>query len=1463
MGIVWLAHDEELERNVALKFLPDLLIQDAAVLSNLKHETRRCLELTHKNIVRIYDFVHDERSGCISMEYIDGDTLSKLRCDKERKVFEAAELTDWMLKLCDALDYAHNYAHIIHRDLKPANLMVNQRGELKVSDFGIARSLGDSMSVITMAGGRSGTLAYMSPQQLEGERGTHLDDIYSLGATVYELLTSKPPFYVGNIDRQIREKIPPSMTERRKEFEIEGGPIPALWEEWVAACLAKDPARRPQSALEIARRLQLAPTRAGAAGFVSGKRSNRAVLVGAGIGALLLLMLGGWYLTRQWSKPIAAAAKTALTSTAPTIPEKSIAVLPFENLSEEKANAYFAEGIQNEILTRLATVRDLKVISRTSTAKYQSKPDNLKTVAQELGVSTILEGAVQKVGDKVRVTVQLIDARADTHLWAKSYDRDFKDVFGVESEVSQEIAEALQANLSPSESHALASAGTRNAEAYDLFLRGEYEFHQAERSPTAEAYDRADAFYRQALARDPNFAEAAAELARSRLSRHWEVSPLASAELEEVKSLIDRALALAPNSPEAHFALGLFFYFGHRQYEMALAEFNRTLELQPNNALARQYRAYVYRRRGEWERSLLDFQRAEELEPRDAEIPTNIGGTYLPLRLWKDAERAELRALAIDPHNGLAALLLVTTRLNGTGDIDFARRALNGFPEGINFIDSVVDRGDVARIIDARAYLDVMERRFADAFQALEKKVTNNDLGHLQQLAGLVAVRVLAGETEAAKSMGAEALPLLEARLRERPDDTFVMTGLSWVYLALGRNADALRLSRQAADSISIGKDALAGPNFQNGLAQIEARAGTPEEAIKRLRRLLSIPAGQVVSIARLKIDPVWDPIRNRPDFRQLLSGPEQIGPGTQVGPAAPGSPEPATIPEKSIAVLPFENLSRDPDNTYFAEGIKDEILTKLTNVHELKVISRTSTAKYQSKPDNLKTVAQELGVATVLEGAVQKTGDKVRVNVQLIDARADTHLWAKSYDRDLKDVLGVESEVSQEIVDALQANLSPSESHALASVRTRDTEAYDLFLRGEYEFHQADPRLDADGYDRADAFFRQALARDPNLAEAAAELARSRLYRHWLLSPLASAELEEVKSLIDRALALAPNSPEAHLALGVFFYWGHRQYEMALAEFNRTLELQPNNALARHFCAAVYRRRAEWERSLADFQRAQELDPRDSENPRNIGATYQALRLWKDAERAELRALAIDPQNMLAAANLFITRLNATGDVESARRALDGVPEVIKSLVTIRGGGAGGDGGVQVIIDVPAYLDVLQRRFTDAFQALEKQVVNDDRARLQHLAGRVALRVLTGQPETAKSGAKEALPLLEARLRERTDDTFAMTALSWVYLALGRNADALRISRQAAELISIEKDALTGPALQMGLAQIEARAGAPEEAVKRLRHLLSIPAGYAVSIVRLRIDPVWDPICNRPDFQQLLSGPEQIGPNK
>ena len=217
-------------------------------------------------------------------------------------------------------------------------------------------------------------------------------------------------------------------------------------------------------------------------------------------------------------------------------------------------------------------------------------------------------------------------------------------------------------------------------------------------------------------------------------------------------------------------------------------------------------------------------------------------------------------------------------------------------------------------------------------------------------------------------------------------------------------------------------------------------------------------------------------------------------------------SPAVSSALDKSIAVLPFDNLSRDPDNAYFSDGIQDEILTKLAGIGDLKVISRMSTAKYKSRPEDLKTAARELGVATVLEGSVQRAGDKVRVNVQLLDARVDTHLWAKSYDRDLKDVFAVESEVAQEIADTLQAKLSPRQSNALATAPTRDTEAYDLFLKGEYEEHQAESALNAELFDRAQTFYRQALARDPNFALAYARLAHSELYRHWLIGALTSA---------------------------------------------------------------------------------------------------------------------------------------------------------------------------------------------------------------------------------------------------------------------------------------------------------------------------------------------------------------------
>jgi TolB-like protein len=569
-------------------------------------------------------------------------------------------------------------------------------------------------------------------------------------------------------------------------------------------------------------------------------------------------------------------------------------------------------------------------------------------------------------------------------------------------------------------------------------------------------------------------------------------------------------------------------------------------------------------------------------------------------------------------------------------------------------------------------------------------------------------------------------------------------------------------------------------------------------------------------------------------------------------------SPTVSSSLEKSIAVLPFDNLSRDPDNAYFSDGIQDEILTKLAGIGDLKVISRKSTAKYKSTPEDLKTVARELGVAAVLEGSVQRAGDKVRVNVQLLDARIDTHLWAKSYDRDLKDVFAVESEVAQEIADTLRAKLSPSQSDALATAPTRDTEAYDLFLKGEYEQRQAESALDAELFDRAQTFYRQALARDPNFALAYARLAYSELYRHWFISNLTSAELAKVKPNIDRALAIAPALPDAHLALALFYYWGYRDYDPALRELDRVIELQPSNANSRTYRASIYRRRSEWKRSLAESERAAELNPRDPQISFNIGVTYLAQRRWSDAEHEFTHALALDPHNVLATQFLATTYINSTGDIRRARQASREVPADSKIYIASNFGGSTSGGNIAAMIGgISVYLDVFEKDFANALKAWDTVPTNIPEAGLRQLEARVGIQVLAGQATVAKPECEQTRALLEARLAERPEDRTSLTALAWADVCLGRNADAVRVAGQAADLLPIEKDALTGPSFLAALAEVEARTGRPAEAVKIIRKLITAPAGQVVSIARLKIDPVWDPIRNNPDFQKLISEPE------
>jgi tetratricopeptide (TPR) repeat protein len=452
-----------------------------------------------------------------------------------------------------------------------------------------------------------------------------------------------------------------------------------------------------------------------------------------------------------------------------------------------------------------------------------------------------------------------------------------KDVFAVESEVAQEIADSLQAKLSPAEATTLATAPTKDTAAYDLFLKGEYEERLANSSLKAESFDQAAAWYQQAIARDPNFALAMARLVQNRIQRHWFIEQMSEAELAQLRSVAERAVALAPNLAQVHVALGQFYYHGYRQYERALAEFERALQLQPNASTALEYSGYVHRRQGQWERCLDELKRSLEQDPRNAAIAANFANTFLQLRMWKEAERTGRHALEIDPYAADGMRTLLGSIVNGSGDIKEAQRVLATFPaENKILVNS--NFGDVRSMAGDRAYVFVLARDFEAALKVWEAP-GNTAVDERRRLSARVAIRVLGGDLIGAQAEAEKARQLLEERLRQRPNDISSMTQLSWVYLALKRNGDATKLARQAANLLPPEKDVVVGNILLAGLGEMEARTGATADAIVLLRRLLSVPAGGSVSVARLKIDPVWDPIRNDPAFQQLLAVDEHVGP--------------------------------------------------------------------------------------------------------------------------------------------------------------------------------------------------------------------------------------------------------------------------------------------------------------------------------------------------------------------------------------------------------------------------------------------------------------------------------------------------------------------------------------------------------------------------------------------------------
>jgi TolB-like protein/Tfp pilus assembly protein PilF len=555
------------------------------------------------------------------------------------------------------------------------------------------------------------------------------------------------------------------------------------------------------------------------------------------------------------------------THSALAIAEKSIAVMPFENLSSDKENDYFAEGMQVEILTRLVKIADLKVISRTSTQRYQSKPGNLAEIAKQLGVANVLEGSVQKAADQVRVNVQLVNAQTGSQLWAETYDRKLSDIFVVESEIAKGIAGSLQAKLTGREEQALAVRPTNNSEAYDAYLRG--LAFEARINYSSDAPFKAIDFYDFAVRLDPNFALAWARLSGAHALVYFNRGDTTVARRDAARQALENAQRLQPDSPETLLFLGYYQYWVLRDYELAKVTFGRVNKMLPGDTQVLYALGAIARREGHWDESVAYWERGLALDPRNTALLTEVAYTYAALRQFSAALQLYDRALDILP-NELYLVASKTSIYQAEGNLEKAAKSLVQ-------VDAQTNSDAAVRVKLAQLRL---ERNNTEAIQFLQARearlqlIVGIDKGIKQ--AGLALGQRVAGESAQAKDSAEQARTTLEPIRKEQPDNTFVAAALAVDYAMLGEKSSALNEAQRAITLVPSSKDRLSGPGFEETLALVETIIGENNGAIETLTRLLQTPYGgwlyspAPITPALLRLDPIWDPLRADPAFQKL-----------------------------------------------------------------------------------------------------------------------------------------------------------------------------------------------------------------------------------------------------------------------------------------------------------------------------------------------------------------------------------------------------------------------------------------------------------------------------------------------------------------------------------------------------------------------------------------------------------------
>ena len=565
------------------------------------------------------------------------------------------------------------------------------------------------------------------------------------------------------------------------------------------------------------------------------------------IAALVVLGVAKLFTTRT-------AHVTGRGGPASSVSEKSIAVLPFQNLSDDKSNAYFTDGIQDEILTRLSKIAALKVISRTSTQKYKSEPENLREVGQQLGVANFLEGSVQKVANAVHVNVQLIRAATDEHLWAESYNRTLNDVFGVEGEVANAIADQLNAKLSGAEQKAVAEKPTQNTAAYDAYLRAV----AIDNAQTLETTKRVADLYAEAVRLDPQFALGWARLAVARSQLYFNGMDLETNSGAAVKEAADRAMSLQPELGEAWLAQGVYRYRVLRDFKGALQSYEEALRRLPNSAFVLEQMAHLERRLGQFDVAQKHYQTAAQLDPRNIGILLTLADTFQSVRRYDEAQALFDRVLEMSPGNE-AALVAKAASFQTQGRLREAAEVLAKAPANSK------DEG----ITMTRAFQLYDERRFDEVITQIQQKTPAAVANDPRTIMMIGLCQKLAGKDDEGRANFTRAA----AAMKPTPDSVVAVDArllpcyLSWAYAGLGEREKALDQARHAIADYD--NDALSKPFAESSLAIVQAQVGDIDSAISALPHLLEVPNGETVG--DLQINPLWDPLRKDPRFQKLL----------------------------------------------------------------------------------------------------------------------------------------------------------------------------------------------------------------------------------------------------------------------------------------------------------------------------------------------------------------------------------------------------------------------------------------------------------------------------------------------------------------------------------------------------------------------------------------------------------------